>query len=116
MIGKNHKGALFTINDRTTGLVWIRLLSGKEAAPLTEAAIKALLPIKDMIHTITADNGKEFSFHEKIAEKLNILIYFAESYHSWKRGANEHTNGLIRQYFPKGTDFGDITHEQVMRV
>ena len=78
MIGKNHKGALFTINDRTTGLVWIRLLSGKEAAPLTEAAIKALLPIKDMIHTITADNGKEFSFHEKIAEKLNIFIYFAK--------------------------------------
>ena len=59
---------------------------------------------------------EEFSFHENIAEKLNILIYFAESYHSWKRGANEHTNGLIRQYFPKGTDFGDITHEQVMRV
>ena len=59
---------------------------------------------------------EEFSFHENIAEKLNILIYFAESYHSWERGANENTNGLIRQYFPKGTDFGNITQEQVMRV
>jgi len=109
VIGKNHKGALLTINDRATGLVWIRLLSGKEAAPLTEVAIKALLPIKDMIHTITADNGKKFSFHKKIAEKLNLFIYFTKSYPSWERGANENTNGLIRQYFPKGTDFGDIT-------
>lgn len=116
VIGKNHKGALLTINDRVTGLVWIRKLSGKEAAPLTEAAVKALHPIKDIIHTITADNGKEFSFHEKIAEELNISIYFAKPYHSWERGANENTNGLIRQYFPKGTDFGDITPEQVMHV
>lgn len=116
VIGKNHKGALLTINDRATGLVWIRLLSGKEATPLTEAAIEALSPIKDLIHTITADNGKEFSFHEKIAEKLNIFVYFAKPYHSWERGANENTNGLIRQYFPKGTDFTQITHEQVMRV
>ena len=111
-----YKGALLTINDRVTGLVWIRCLSGKEAEPLTKAAVKALMPIKELIHTITADNGKEFSFHEKIAEKLNIFIYFAKPYHSWERGANENTNGLIRQYFPKGTDFGDITQEQVIRV
>ena len=116
VIGKNHKGALLTINDRATGLVWIRKLSGKEAASLTYATIKALLPIKGIIHTITADNGKEFSFHEKIADKLNIFIYFAKPYHSWERGANENTNGLIRQYFPKGIDFRDITPEQVMRV
>ena len=116
IIGKNHKGALLTINDRVTGLVWIRLLNGKEAAPLTEATVNALKPFMNQIHTITADNGKEFSFHEEIAEKLNILVYFAKPYHSWERGANENTNGLIRQYFPKGTDFGAITHEQVMRV
>lgn len=116
VIGKNHKGALLTINDRATSLVWIRLLSGKEAAPLTEAAIKALWPVKDIIHTITADNGKEFSFHEEIANDLDISIYFAKPYHSWERGANENTNGLIRQYFPKGTDLGEITHEQVMQV
>ena len=70
----------------------------------------------DLIHTITADNGKEFSFHEEIAKNLNIFIYFAKPYHSWEREANENTNGLIRQYFPKGTDFGDITQEQVMCV
>ena len=116
VIGKNHKGALLTINDRVSGVVWIRLLSGKEAGPLTEAAVKALMPIKSLIHTITADNGKEFSSHEKIAKDLGIFIYFAKPYHSWERGANENTNGLIRQYFPKGTDFGGITHEQVLQV
>ena len=116
IIGKNHKSALLTINDRVTGLVWIRCLSGREAGPLTKAAVKALMPIKELIYTITAGNGKEFSFHEKIAEKLNIFVYFAKPYHSWERGANENTNGLIRQYFPKGTDFGDITQEQVIRV
>ncbi len=116
VIGKNHKGALLTINDRVTGLVWIRLLSGKEAAPLTEAAIEALSPVKDLIHTITADNGKEFSFHERMAERLGVLVFFARPYHSWERGANENTNGLIRQYFPKGTDFATITPEQVQWV
>ena len=116
VIGMNHKGALLTINDRVTGLVWIRLLSGKDASPLTKAAIDALEPFRDQIHTITADNGKEFSFHEEIARKLNIFAYFAKPYHSWERGANENSNGLIRQYFPKGTDFRDITNEQVMRV
>lgn len=116
VIGMNHKGALLTINDRVTGLVWIRLLSGKDASPLTKAAIDALEPFRDQIHTITADNGKEFSSHEEIARKLNIFVYFAKPYHSWERGANENSNGLIRQYFPKGTDFRDITNEQVMRV
>ena len=74
------------------------------------------MPFKNQIHAITADNGKEFSLHQEIAKRLNILVYFAKPYHSWERGANENTNGLIRQYFPNGTDFGEITHEQVMRV
>jgi len=116
VIGKNHKGALLTINDRVTSLVWISLLSGKEAEPLTQKTIEVLLPIKNMLNTITADNGKEFAFHQKIAEALNVGVYFAKPYHSWERGANENTNGLIRQYFPKGTSFENITNEQVTYV
>ena len=73
-------------------------------------------PFKDQTHTITADNGKEFGSHEEIARKPNISVYFAKPYHSWERGANENNNGLIRQYFPKGTDFRDVTDGQVMRV
>ena len=116
VMGKNHKGALLTINDRLTGLVWIRLLEGKEAAPLVMATVEALDPVKDLLHTITADNGKEFARHQQIAEKLNLNIYFARPYHSWERGANENTNGLIRQYFTKGSSFDDITPEKVQWV
>ena len=66
-----------------------------------------------LIHTITADNGKEFAKHQEIAKELDISFYFCKPYHSWERGANENTNGLIRQYIPKGTDFSEITDEFV---
>ena len=89
----------------------IRKLSGKDAAPLALKTIEALQPIKDLIHTITADNGKKFAKHLEIAKELEISFYFYKPYHSWERGANENTNGLIRQYIPKGTDFCGITDE-----
>jgi IS30 family transposase len=63
-----------------------------------------LLPLADRIETITCDNGKEFASHVEIATSLRSLSYFAKPYHSWERGLNEHTNGLFRQYFPKGSD------------
>jgi len=116
VIGQNHQGALLTINDRVTGLVWIRLLEGKRAEPLTTETIAALLPFKDSLNTITSDNGKEFAGHEKIAKELGIDFYFAKPYHSWERGANENTNGLIRQYFTKGSSFENITPEMVSKV
>ena len=101
IIGKNRKGAVMTINDRCTKIVLIRKLTGKEAGPLAEMAIDALAPYKDMIHTITADNGKEFARYKDIAGSLGIQFFFATPYHSWERGANENTNGLARQYTPK---------------
>lgn len=116
VIGQNHKGALLTINDRASSLVWIKKLSSKEAEPLTNSTIEALMPFKDLLHTITSDNGKEFANHEIIAEKLNIQMYFAKPYHSWERGANENTNGLIRQYFKKGSSFESITDQDVAHV
>ena len=84
MIGKNHKGALLTINDRATGICWLALLEGKEAKPLTKAMVDILSPIKDLLHTATADNGKEFSDHQQIASSLKIDVYFARPYHSWE--------------------------------
>ena len=113
VIGSNHKGALVAINDRLTSKVWIRKLSGKDAAPLALKTIETLQPIKDLIHTIMADNGKEFAKYQEIAKDLQISFYFCKPYHFWERGANENTNGLIRQYIPKGTDFSDITDEFV---
>ena len=76
VIGSNHKGALVTINDRLTSNVWIRKLSGKDAAPLALKTIEALQPIKNLIHTITADNGKEFAKHQEIAKELQISLLF----------------------------------------
>lgn len=116
VIGKNHKGALVTVNDRKTGLVKIKKVVSKEAEVVAKAAIETMTPYKKLLHTITADNGKEFSMHEKISQQLEINFYFAKPYHSWERGANENTNGLIRQYFPKQTDFASITDEQVQWV
>lgn len=113
---KDHKRALLTINDRQTGLVWIRKLKGKEAKSLAIETVNALLPFKDMIHTITADNGKEFALHERIAKELKVDVYFAHPYHSWERGANENTNGLIRQFFPKGADFESLSEDRIQIV
>ena len=61
------------------------------------------------VHTITCNNGKEFADHEKIASALDADMYFAHPYASWERGTNENTNGLIRQYIPKDTDFRDLS-------
>lgn len=76
-------------------------------------AMEFFLPYKELLRTITLDNGKEFAELIRIAKKLKIGCYFAYPYHSWKRGANENMNGLIRQYLRKGTSFEDLTREDV---
>lgn len=116
IVGKNHKGAIMTINDRCTCLVWLRKLQSKEAAPLAKKASNALEPYKNVLHTITSDNGKEFALHQDIADNLDIDFFFAKPYHSWERGANENCNGLIRQYIPKGVSFEDISARYVRMV
>ena len=103
IIGKNHQEAILSINDRVSSLLWMAKLNGKNAAELARKAIEILESQANWLHTITSDNGKEFAEHIKIATALNIDFFFARPYHSWERGANENTNGLIRQYFPKGT-------------
>jgi IS30 family transposase len=70
----------------------------------------------DLVHTLTYDNGKEFAYHSTVAERLDAQGYFAHPYHSWERGLNENTNGLIRQYLPKGTDFWTLTLEKVCSI
>jgi len=116
MIGKNHKGALLTINDRVSGFVIIEKLNGKDANELAQKVIARLSPYKERIHTITSDNGKEFAEHKMISSELNVDFFFAKPYHSWERGANENTNGLIRQYFPKKTSFENISDQDIKHV
>lgn len=66
--------------------------------------------------SLTLDNGCEFTRHTEFTETLKIPVYFARPYHSWERGSNEHANGMIRRYFPKRTNFDDITEEEMQRV
>jgi IS30 family transposase len=77
--------------------------------------VKLLAPLPK-VQTITSDNGREFAYHEQISAKLRIDFYFAHPYCSWERGLNENTNGLVRQYFPKGGDFRGLRWQEVRRV
>ncbi len=116
IIGKNHVGAIVSMVDRASKYAKLVLVKSKKSQLVTEAIQRALQPINDVVHTLTADNGKEFAMHEKIADSLEASVYFAKPYHSWERGLNEHTNGLVRQYFPKKTRFDTITEEDVQNV
>jgi IS30 family transposase len=116
IIGKDGKGAILTLTERLTGfLLMEKLPLGKQAVPLSKVAVRLLFAYKDTVHTITSDNGSEFAEHELIAKKLNANFYFAHPYSSWERGLNEYTNGLIRQYMPKGTDF-DLYSDDFIRL
>jgi hypothetical protein len=83
---------------------------------VTDALLTVLQPHADLVHTLTYDNGKEFAYHQTVAKGLDAQGYFAHPYHSWERGLNENTNGLIRQYLPKGTDFRTLTLEKVRSI
>jgi transposase, IS30 family len=95
IIGKNHKGAIVTINDRASGFLWMEKVKNRTAEAVKKATISLLKTEKDLIKTITADNGKEFALHEEIAKDLMLNFYFARPYHSWERGANEKLNLIL---------------------
>jgi IS30 family transposase len=113
IIGKNRWSALLTLVERKTLYTIIVKISGKKADVLADNMIESVSPIMDRFKTLTLDNGLEFSDHERIAKSLSLRIYFAHPYSSWERGINENTNGLIRQYFPKGMDLNEVTQEQI---
>ena len=116
IIGKDHKAAILTINDRATGVLKMDYIESKSAYGVELKTIELLDPWRPFLKTITSDNGKEFANHQKISEELNIDFFFAKPYHSWQRGANENLNGLVRQYFKKGTSFANITKEDIKEV
>lgn len=113
IIGKKHKGALLSIVERKSKFILIRKLPKKQADLVAQATVDLLNPYEEKVFTITADNGQEFAHHKDIKEQLKADVYFAHPYHAWERGLSENTNGLIRQYFPKGTDFQTITDKHV---
>jgi len=116
IIGKDHIGAIVTINDRASGMLKMKRTKTRESFEVSAAINELLEDWIPYIKTITADNGKEFAEHRRVTENSQIDFYFADPYCSWQRGANENLNGLIRQYFPKKTDFKNITDQQVLNV
>ena len=127
IIGTNKKGAITTCVDRVSLLSKISIPTTKEASQVETEITRILSPLKDKIHTITTDNGLEFSNHKNISKALNCDYYFCHPYSSWERGLNEYmpersdkypwgANSLIRQYIPKGTSFENITPEYIKMI
>lgn len=114
--GAHHKGFLVTLVERKSKYTLIGHVEHKTEEAVTAEIIRLLEGHRDSVLTITYDNGREFNGHMKINEVLDCTSYFARPYHSWERGLNENTNGLIRQYFPKGTDLRSVTAEEIAFV
>lgn len=119
IIGKVGQHIL-TVVDRKTGLLRMEKLADASAASGRDSLIHILDPFVKMglAHTVTGDNGIQFAEHEAVSRALNgcVRFYFAHPYHACERGTNENTNGLIRQYLPKGTDFNTVSEEQVLAI
>ena len=116
IIGKHHHQAIVTIVDRCSKFTLMKKVPSKQAEVVKQATLDLLKPIKDHTLTITSDNGKEFAYHEQMTKALDAKVYFADPYSSWQRGLNENTNGLLRQYWPKKTDFKKVSQKEVSSV
>jgi IS30 family transposase len=103
MIGTDLHHCLLTLVERKSGYLVIRKLRARTEGAVTRAAAKVLRKERRRIKTITLDNGSEFHNYKELEKRFPVKFYFATPYHSWERGTNENTNGLIRQYFPRGT-------------
>ena len=112
--GGGKKGYIGTFVDRKSKYLIAFPLKRKTASKLVQGANKAFAKIPaEMKKTITVDNGKEFAHHCTLASKVGAKVFFAHPYHSWERGLNEHTNGLLRQYLPKKQPLDNLTHQRL---
>lgn len=117
MQGAKGTGALATHVERKSRYLLARKLPDQRAQTFNHATIKAFEGIPDELRkTLTCDNGKEFTHFKHIEQRLKFNIYFAHPYAAWERGTNENTNGLLRDFFPKGIDFNRVSHAQVAKV
>jgi IS30 family transposase len=109
VVGEGNSGCLVTLVERRTLLTLVGKTSGKHAADVTAEIVRLLLSVPGLpLLSLTLDNGKEFAFHGQVASVVSLAVFFAHPYHSWERGTNENTNGLIRRVYPKGTRFDGI--------
>jgi IS30 family transposase len=113
IIGKGRRQAIVTLTERKSRFALIYKVGQRTAQAVQESIVSLLHRYKDYVHTLTADNGKEFADHQAISELLDADFFFAHPYAAWERGSNENMNGLLRQYFPKSRDFSTISQREI---
>lgn len=117
IVSKKSPVGLNTLVERVSGLVKVTKVLDSTSAATVQAITSRLHRIRKLLRkTLTVDNGHENAGHKDITRALGMNVYFAHPYHSWERGTNENTNGLIRHYFPKGTDFAMVTDKEIRAV
>lgn len=116
IIGKRHRQAIVTLTERKSRFALLQKVELRTADLVGKAVIDLLQSVSNHLHTITADNGKEFADHLKISQNLHCDFYFAHPNSAWERGANENMNGLVRQYIPKASDFNSISDTDVLSI
>ena len=116
IVGKGHRQAIVSLTERFSRFTLLHKVE-RATAPAVSAAIRHQLePLAAWVHTLTSDNGKEFASHQEIAAALQADYFFAHPYASWERGLNENTNGLVRQYCPKKSDFSRFDQDDIQAI
>ena len=113
---KGHQGGIGTFVDRKSKFLIIRRVKNKTSMAMKNAMVGAFKVYPRIVKTMTLDNGTEFALHDEIEKELQTKVYFTHPYSPWERGLNENTNGLIRRFFPKGTDFSKITNIELLSI
>lgn len=117
MVSRKSLVGLNTLVERTTGIVFVSKIQNTTAAETTRVVTERLAYLPRRLRkTITVDNGHENAGHRDITKRIDAKVFFAHPYHSWERGTNENTNGLIRWYLPKGTDFATVSDERIKEI
>jgi transposase, IS30 family len=117
MVSRKSTVGLNTLVERKTGMVFIsRILNGTAQETSTRVCHRLMMLPPHLRLSLTLDNGSENADHRTMTKECGLRVYYAHPYHSWERGTNENTNGLIRWYLPKGTDFATVSDEEIARI
>lgn len=117
IVGARRQSGLVSLVERKSGYLLLSKVPRLKATPVRRVIQRQLAIVPAALkHTLTLDNGKEFAEHEPLAERTGLAVYFAQPYCAWQRGTNENTNGLVRQFLPKGTDFTYVRHHHIQQI
>jgi IS30 family transposase len=117
IVGNGRRSGLVSLVERKSGFLLLNKVSRLRATPVRRAIQRQVATLPPAFrHTLTLDNGKEFAEHLRLAQRTGLAVYFAQPYCPWQRGTNENTNGLVRQFLPKGTDFTGLRHHHIQQI